>query len=253
MTYQVRPLQLNANDFRETAPELRRSLQQLSDTLNPYLRDVQNGFQSRLTVDNLAAVVKQVTFVAPSMWVPLDLGGSVTVVEQPYAMRGQDGLIRLKGVVVTGSSAYNTQLFSLPTGFAPAAPGVAHTAPYISGTTVSFLRIRVLDDGLGYADPANTLNRHILTGALFAPAVDAPVVLPSPFPLLVDISALGATPRGVVVLDCENLTTNSPAGSLLPQITWDCAVVRGTSVVRISNATGLIENNSYRLTVLVVA
>lgn len=244
--------------------EVRGAFDRTFEVLNPALADIGSAINGGLGWENLRAVVKQVTFTAPSRWTAFTYSApwaDVNTATYPAGgyWKDRDGIVHLRGVIDSGTMG--TTAATLPTGYRPAGTRlfatvendrpsqvVISSAGVITPTTLS-----VIDTTAGStAQSSGAAVKFSLDGIHFEASDPRPALPGAPFPILIQTGSF--MPRSLVVLKCEDITTTTTVSALpAPQVAWEAGDADGRPLAKLTRLEGLTPDRKYRLTVLLTA
>lgn len=244
---------LSAEAFADLDPEVRKGVEKLIESLNPFLTATTNGLAKGLTFsENMAAVVKTVEFTMPDPWVYLEASdfdnswAKYSDTYKPAYRIHDDGMVELRGAIKDGT--LQTTAFTLPAGYRPVAQRLCTTFSNGGIGRVDIDTAGVVQIGYG---PIGSNTHYALDDIQFTSLNPELVSKGAPFPLLVSCPELPGKPRIVLVGRCEDITDRGVSAGPCPTISWEPTVVGNKTGVKITDAKGLVPNRKYRLTLVV--
>jgi len=224
---------------------------QIANAVTPFMREVGNLFDKGLTWGNMRCVERELTLTMPTLYTTATLTAP-WVAETGYSVPGytkdRDGIVRLRGACDSGTYS-GTAIFTLPSTHWPLA-AVSEPAIQDNATFTPSGRVNVSAAGVVTAPDIPAIQTGVSTllsfdGITFQAADLDGQVFPSPFPMLMSVADLGASPRDVLATYCYDATSPSLIPWPMPQIAWGNTSYSGIPMVSVSQAWGLREGRRY--------
>lgn len=246
---------LSYEDLTGLEPEVRKGIGKLLAVLNPFLSNVTDALNNRLSfLDNMACVIKTIEFTMPVNHVSMTLTGYDTAEwvgnENSLVAQRTGNKVILQGLLQHRATNINTlsiPIFQIPEGYRPqktfiqaASYNYDQASLYFQATSGNVYMVLSAD---------TSASGHIDVATEYYTPDDTPAYA-EPFPLKVDVSSLSSKPIICQAIKLEDLTSKTFKFSTMPELAWTVENDGGSRVVKIHRAEGLTEKHKYRMTVL---
>jgi hypothetical protein len=254
----VKSTKLRLDDYPEVTAELQPTLEQLFDTLNPFLKEASTSLSGALLLqDNIVSSTRTIVVRAPDrQWHEIDAEGEPefengwdnldpdVYVSAAYRI-DPDGRVHLRGIIEGGTDTATTVIFTLPVGYRP-----AQQESFAITSNSAFGDIYVSTGGAVTIAVANTAGLS-LSGISFDAVDPAPpdAYVGAGWPVTLSRDFAGQI-AAVWLVNAMDQATGVPNTAHLAQPAWT-EDNRGNAVI--SRIEGLSPARTYQLTFILFA